>query len=248
MANFRPLKGYIIYLIDKFIEKYRLKPPFIDIGFGTGDVSHHLANKDWGGLSITISPDAIQKTKILLSNDNALKLERDDIRDVSGKFNIALLLDVIEHVGNDAALLNHTYKRLNRGGHIILATPSNKREWSWEDTFYGHFKRYNSSDIKKKLISSNYEIFKIWDFTYPLFWLIRRFYVNVFFLPKSEINMTVKDRTFLSSSGIAWMFQFAEKIFSWDSTIWEKIYDFHYYNYRKKISNGHEMIILARKN
>ena len=247
MANFKPLKGYIIYLIDKLIEKYRLEPPFIDIGCGIGDVSHHLAKKDWGGLSIDISPDAIHKTKTLLSNYNLVKVERDDIRDVSGKFNIALLLDVIEHVEDDVELLNHTYEKLNRGGYIILTTPSNKKEWSWDDTFYGHFRRYNSLDIKKKLNSSKYEVIKIWDFTYPLFWLMRRFYVNTFFLSKSEINMTVKDRTILSSGRSAWMFPFAEKIFSWDSNFWDKIYDFHYHKYRKKVSSGHEMIVLARK-
>jgi hypothetical protein len=51
-GEFRTLKNYMLYCLDRFIEQYGLDRPFLEIGCGRGDVSAHLARRDWRGVAI----------------------------------------------------------------------------------------------------------------------------------------------------------------------------------------------------
>ena len=39
MANFLPLKHHMFYCLDRFVERYGLHGPFLEVGCGRGDVS-----------------------------------------------------------------------------------------------------------------------------------------------------------------------------------------------------------------
>jgi len=53
------------------------------------------------------------------------------------------LFDVLEHIKNDQQVLRKLSSLLVKGGFLVMAVPSNPDEWSWDDDFYGHFRRYN---------------------------------------------------------------------------------------------------------
>jgi len=63
MANFRPLKDYMFYCLDRCIDLYGLREPFLEIGCGRGDVSAYLGAKGWSGLAIDFSDAAIVQAK-----------------------------------------------------------------------------------------------------------------------------------------------------------------------------------------
>lgn len=67
MANFKPLKKYMIYLINELVEKHALSGPFLDIGCGKGDISMYFIKKGWKGKAIDLSEEAVVATKITLS-------------------------------------------------------------------------------------------------------------------------------------------------------------------------------------
>lgn len=58
MANFKPLNNYSLFILDKFINSYHLKPPFLDIACGNGYLSEFLARRGWGGKAIIIPEDS----------------------------------------------------------------------------------------------------------------------------------------------------------------------------------------------
>src|SRR5215813_665103 len=185
MANFPPLKRYILYCIDRLIEDFCLCGPFLDVGCGSADVSAHLAVKSWQGKAIDISPQVIPTAQKNLSSFPSVRLEQASLFDEEETFNTVLLLDVLEHIEDDAGVLTKVYGLVSEKGHLIVAVPSNPCEWRWDDEFYGHYRRYTLDQIDMRLHAAGFIPLAFWDFTYPVFWLMRRFYTAVKRAPRT---------------------------------------------------------------
>jgi SAM-dependent methyltransferase len=75
-----------------------------------------------------------------------------------GPFDLVLLLDVIEHVQDDAALLREVLARLRSGGTAIISVPA----WPWlyglHDVHLGHCRRYSPAAARKLLSTAGLEV------------------------------------------------------------------------------------------
>lgn len=155
-------------------------------------------------------------------------------------------MDVLEHIENDNAALEKISSLLFANGHALFAIPSNPREWRWDDDYYGHCKRYAAEEIKKKLIDVGLEPIVFWDFTYPVFWVLRRIYTRL-----KPFSKNIKDdkyvRTAASSSINAWDIPFLSNFLSRNLFFWDIVYKIQFTYFRNKVRKGYEMIVLARK-
>lgn len=203
MANFKPLKEYLIFLIDQLVEKHALSDPFLDIGCGTGEISLHFAQKGWKGKAIDVSEKAAQITKITLrKHQDAILIKHKDLADVKGKYQTVFLCDVLEHIANDEDFLENVKKVMARdknGGHLILSVPIYRNEWRWDDRFYGHIRRYEVDELVALLNKKGFLIKDIWDFTFPVFWLLRRIYTT--FLPE-KLTLDQSKETLSANSSL----------------------------------------------
>lgn len=93
----------------------------LDIGAGYGTVSEELVRRGFKVFAIEINDEAIEKLKqkgfIVLKKDINQSLGIDE------KFDIVLLLDVLEHVFNPLFLLQEVNKIMNYGGYCIVTVP-----------------------------------------------------------------------------------------------------------------------------
>jgi len=179
MANFAPLKNYMLYCLDRCIGQHRLNGPFLEIGCGKGDVSAHLARKGWQGMAIDFSDAAIGEARATLAEFPGVVVKKQALSDVTGSWDTILMWDVLEHIEDDAGALRIVLRLLNPGGRLLLAVPSNPREWRWDDDFYGHFRRYTVDDLSARLAGAGLAPVAFWDFTYPVFWAMRRAYTRL---------------------------------------------------------------------
>jgi SAM-dependent methyltransferase len=62
-----------------------------------------------------------------------------------GDFDLTLLLDVLEHVPDDAGFLAARVRSCVRGGHVLLAVPAWQALFTAHDTGLGHLRRYRPS-------------------------------------------------------------------------------------------------------
>lgn len=63
-------------------------------------------------------------------------------------YDLILLLDVIEHVPDDAAFLSGVVKeRLTGGGRIMITVPAFNSLFSSHDNFLGHYRRYSLGEL-----------------------------------------------------------------------------------------------------
>jgi hypothetical protein len=58
MANFAPLKQYMLRHLGSLIARYGVVGPFADLGTGSGDVARWLAERGWRGIAVEGSPRA----------------------------------------------------------------------------------------------------------------------------------------------------------------------------------------------
>jgi 2-polyprenyl-3-methyl-5-hydroxy-6-metoxy-1,4-benzoquinol methylase len=97
----------------------------LDIGAGNGDIGRELKQKNFANI-YAIEVD--QKSKEHISS--FYKEIASDMDTVSQrKFDIILLLDVLEHVNNPAKFLEVAVSMLNPGGKILISLP-NVAHWS----------------------------------------------------------------------------------------------------------------------
>ena len=244
MANFKPLKDYILYCVDELIEENGLKPPFLDVGCGSGDVSKHLGQRNWDGVAIDFSEYAVRKATDSLSYFPNINVRQEELMDQNNHYSSVFLLDVLEHIHDDNEAIEKISSLLKPSGHLVIVTPSNPNEWRWDDEYYGHYRRYSLNALTVLLRRNNFSVVLYWDVTYPVYWLMRRIYTRL--LSKKTGN-NISNKTKLSSLNSAWdthglSSSIFERIFIWD--IVNKL-QFRYY--KGEVHKGHEILILAKK-
>ncbi len=246
MANFIPLKNYMFFCLDRVIADYNLSAPFLDLGCGVGDLSKYLAEKGWQGTALDSSGVAIERTQKTLAGFPNVKVYKKPLFEESGFYRTILLWDVLEHISDDESVLRKISSLLLPGGYVLIAVPSNPKEWRWDDDFYGHFRRYTEEDLRKKIINAGLSPVSCFDFTFPIFWIMRRMYTK---WKKPSIGKEDKnEKTGKSSTVNAWDIPFVSGFFNRPNFFWNLIYRIQFKFFKNMIKNGHEMFVLARKN
>jgi SAM-dependent methyltransferase len=106
------------------------------------------------------------------------------------RWDVAFLLDVLEHIPNDAEALAQIRDALKPGGLLLVTTPALKCFWSYNDEMAGHVRRYAKEDFARLarttgllLRDAKYFMF----FLSPLLWLSRRRRPGLATMSKAEI-------------------------------------------------------------
>jgi len=156
------------------------KPDAVDLGGGCGGWVRYLAahaGDDFGEIALAdSSPKALALAADVLPP--ASRRYQIDLLNLqwSERWDVAFLLDVLEHIDQDEAVLGQIRRALRPGGHLIVATPALERFRSSLDDMTHHVRRYARRDIERiahraglEPILSRYFMF----FLSPLVWLTR---------------------------------------------------------------------------
>jgi SAM-dependent methyltransferase len=73
-------------------------------------------------------------------------------------FDVATLLDVIEHVEDDVSLLTEVRERMGRGGRVVVTVPAWPSLFSAHDVFLAHHRRYTPDSLNKSMRASGFEV------------------------------------------------------------------------------------------
>jgi SAM-dependent methyltransferase len=87
----------------------------------------------------------------------------------SNKFDSIYILDVLEHIDDQIAILKSTQNYLNQNGKILLTVPAFEFLWSPHDDFVHHVRRYTKNGLKKTLEEAGFKIERISYFNSILF-------------------------------------------------------------------------------
>jgi SAM-dependent methyltransferase len=76
------------------------------------------------------------------------------LEDVGRDFDVALLMDVLEHVEDEKEILRRVAHRLRPGGYVFVTVPAHRVLWSFHDVYLGHFRRYSLADLRRVVEST----------------------------------------------------------------------------------------------
>lgn len=82
----------------------------------------------------------------------------DRLPDLRQKFDLICLLDVLEHIADDAAALAALPPLLNDSGRVLVTVPAYQWLWSAHDEKLHHFRRYTAAGLASVARQSGYAI------------------------------------------------------------------------------------------
>jgi 2-polyprenyl-3-methyl-5-hydroxy-6-metoxy-1,4-benzoquinol methylase len=139
------------------------KPRILEYGCGTGKTLSCLSNRaDVYGMDI--SPQALDYCRQReLHNLKLIDLSQniDSDNPFSDPYDIILMLDVLEHIEDQKALLQNIKQWLKPGGVMLLTVPAYNFLWSGEDYVSNHLRRYTKSTLANVMQESGLHIERI---------------------------------------------------------------------------------------
>lgn len=145
----------VFELINKFCS-LNSSDTILDVGCGTGGFAKILSSR-YSVICLDNSPLALEYCrKRGLSNLCSTPLEEFPKDDSSVK--TIVMLDVIEHIDNDAEFVKHAYNILSEGGRLIATVPAYMWLWSEHDEVHKHFRRYTKSNFTKLIEGAGFKV------------------------------------------------------------------------------------------
>jgi SAM-dependent methyltransferase len=86
----------------------------------------------------------------------------------SERWDMAFLLDVIEHIPDDREALRQVRRALAPGGVLFVTVPALRQFWTWNDDFARHQRRYHRAELTKLASECGFEAL---DARYFMFFL-----------------------------------------------------------------------------
>ncbi len=134
-------KGYAI----KALLGCRPIEKLLDVGAGSGVFSKMLVNQGSAASATCLDPNYA---------DDFIGKRRTDkvayVRSVDAvEADTVLMIDVIEHVDDDVALVGDYVRRAAPGTRFLISVPAFQFLWSSHDEFLEHRRRYRLSDLRE---------------------------------------------------------------------------------------------------
>ncbi len=141
----------------------------LDVGCGTGALLGELKDK-YNVSGIDFSDKAVVFCK-MRGIENVTLGVGEKLPYVDNRFDVVLVLDVLEHIKDDEKAMREIHRVLKPGGTIISFVPAFMMLWGITDEASQHFRRYTKLELVRKLESAEFKV-------------IRSSYFNTFlFLP-----------------------------------------------------------------
>lgn len=130
----------------------------LEIGCGHG-VAREMLERDLG---IAVDGCDLNRTALDIAKPGKGNLFVYNILDqdplLLGRYDAVLLLDVIEHIGDDAAFVRAALRHLRPGGIVAVNVPACTMLFSDYDKAAGHVRRYTRKGVRKLLENCSVEI------------------------------------------------------------------------------------------
>jgi SAM-dependent methyltransferase len=148
----RSREEYVVRKVRALAAGRRLQ--ILDIGCGNG-----LA---WKALAPFGDIEGIEPDAGLLPPDSPhrarIEISTFPGRPRSQKYDLILMLDVLEHIEDDKAALAAAWDLLAPGGHLLLTVPALMLLWSEFDALNRHHRRYRKGPLAAQLAGAGFEV------------------------------------------------------------------------------------------
>jgi len=172
------------------IRKFARRGKVLDVGAGTGKILEELQRKGWEAIGVDGEKEAIAWSK-----KRGVKVKQIDIAEKrlpfpSNRFDLVLMLDVLEHISNDRKITGEVKRILKPRGILIITVPAYQWLYSYWDKMMGHERRYSCGSLKKLIANSSFNILHFSYFSCLVLFpaILVRFFKSLFKVKEEPIS------------------------------------------------------------
>jgi SAM-dependent methyltransferase len=155
---FRARNRIIAAIVNQIVRFFPMDCRVLEVGCGTGNVLRVLVQicKQGTVVGMDLSAEALRyarrRTSALLVRADARALP------FGTNFHLICLFDVLEHLPDDMQWLRDVRAMLTHGGMLLLTVPAHPWLWSYFDEASSHCRRYDVTELERKLTYAGYRI------------------------------------------------------------------------------------------
>ena len=136
----------------------------LDAGAGFGQYTYYMSTlgRNWKIKAIDLKPEQVEDCNRFFEKIARSSRVRFEVADLTlfcepQKYEMAIAIDVLEHIPNDEAVFRNICNSLKPGGVLLISTPSDAEE-NKQDAFIDEHARdgYNANEIRDKLTQAGF--------------------------------------------------------------------------------------------
>jgi len=193
-------------MVDDLLHTYASPPGLhLDLGCGTGHMLQTMTRRGVRAIGVDMRPEGLVATRRVNPDAILVRADATLLPFRAGSFDSVTVLDVLEHVDEDA-LLSGIRTVLHPGGAAVLTVPAMPWLWSWRDDEAGHLRRYTRPALAQALTRAGFDV------------VVMRYYQCVLF-PLVVVSRLIGRRNSATRDIEERRIPLANFLFSWINTI-----------------------------
>lgn len=157
LDNLAAAVNYADWIADLAVP--HLGPHILELGAGHGTLTGRLVRH--GKVTATeLSPRCVEELRLQYGDDPDVEVLHGDIEAaVHGRsYDSAVLVNVLEHIADDASALRTLYRALGPGGTLVIFVPAFEALYSRFDRLVGHHRRYERHELVQRMQDAGFEV------------------------------------------------------------------------------------------
>ncbi len=144
------------------IEPY-LGNEVLEIGAGHGTITERLVENGRSVTATELSERGVRELERRFAGKPGFRALHGDVLagSVDRTYDTIVMVNVLEHIEDDAGALESTLDALAPGGHLVLYVPALSRLYSEFDRKVGHYRRYRRSSLASLVSQSGFEVVEV---------------------------------------------------------------------------------------
>ena len=138
----------------------------LEVGCGAGAFTALLAAPGRAVRAVDIDADRVAAAREATSGLNEVHVEEADIAAAGWRerFDTVVMLDVLEHISDDLAILRRLHDALVPGGTLVVKVPAMPALYGTADRAVGHHRRYTRVGLERAIREAGFGEATLWRF------------------------------------------------------------------------------------
>lgn len=142
----------------------------LEIGCGAGSSLEAIAES--GNLVVGCDINQLALAEASKRGFSVFLCDLENQKTFGKQYDVVCAFDVLEHINKDAQVVENVNKMLKPGGYFIFTVPAFQCLFSGHDNYVKHYRRYSKKELKKMLISFDFDTVSLFYWNSLLFPLI----------------------------------------------------------------------------